>query len=174
MHTWDKLVLAASRRVSVSTGSPTCSQQHRATHHALGNLLAKMQNHLQKGRGIPALPKGPPFSSCVSSLGLCFWTWEVSYRGNMVDSQGIILLRTQKLTCFLEDPGARILFWDLHKCSFHGLCGSSWVNLLSFSTPFIAVIWRKCVMSIIHTHTHIHTPIPLPFLFPSLVIPCLY
>ena len=67
------------------------------------------------------------------------------------------LLRTQKLTCFLEDSGPRILFWDSHECSFHGLCGSSWVSLLSFSTPFIAVIWRKCVMSITHTHTHTHT-----------------
>lgn len=47
-------MMAAAMHVSHCTqGSIPCLQKHMALGHALGNLLAKMQNHLQKGRGDP-------------------------------------------------------------------------------------------------------------------------
>ena len=89
----------------------------------------------------------------------------MSYRGNVVDSQGIILLRTQKLICFLEDTGPRILRltqvlfpWPL------------WVILSESPSLFNPLhsryLEKMCNEHHTHTHTHTHTPhIPFP-------IPC--
>lgn len=154
MHLWDRFVMAASMRVSISTQLSHLFLWHMAIGHALGNLLAKTQNHLQKGRGIPTLRKGLPFTYIV--LGLCFWAWEVVSRKTLLIHREDNPLEGSEVL-FCQTLGAAFYGGKCTSALFMAPVGHLELVNLAFQTPS-QQLFGEDVCNKHHTHTHARTP----------------